>query len=112
MSTNPPRLPKMMLGFVVRRCTIALGHRPTAAEFVLWANAQTDDGREHCIFGRPITEREADLILRHQARLVSARSASALERYVEPDELAAPKSNVVQLGDARESRRRVQQTRR
>ena len=108
MTSNPPRLPKMMLGFVVRRCTVALGHHPSAAEFAAWANAECDDDREHCLFGRPISEEEARLILRHQARLVTARSASETERYVDPEELAAPKQNVIRLQDARDTRRRSQ----
>ena len=38
------RLPKMMIGFVVRRCTVELGRAPTPAEFAAWANA-SDDAR-------------------------------------------------------------------
>ena len=92
MSRNAP-LPKMMLGFVVRRCTVELGHRPTPAEFAAWANG----GAAH-LFGRPISEAEAAVILRHQARLVSARSATTEEQYVPSDELvAAP--NVVRITD-------------
>lgn len=97
-----PRLPKMMIGFVVRRCAIELGHPPSAAEFATWANAG-DRGAAH-VFGRPISEREANLILRHQARLVSARSASPAEQWVDGGELAGPAANVVRLDAARARR--------
>lgn len=98
MSTSSTRLPKMMIGFVIRRCSTELGRRPTPAEFASWAN----DG-EMRLFGRRITEAEAALILRHQARLVTAKSATAAEQYVEVDELAmAP--NVVRLADVRARR--------
>jgi hypothetical protein len=30
--------PKMMLGFIVRRCAADIGHTPTADEFAAWAN--------------------------------------------------------------------------
>jgi hypothetical protein len=75
--------PKMMLGFVVRRCTVALGHSPSPAEFAEWANRQCNDGEPYCLFGRPITEREAALILRHPGRPVSARSATAQEQLTD-----------------------------
>ena len=97
-----PRLPKMMIGFVVRRCTIELGHAPTAVEFATWAN--TGDHRSAHIFGRPISVDEAGLILRHQARLVSARSAAPDERWVDVDELALAAPNVVSLDAARARR--------
>ena len=93
------RLPRMMLGFVVRRCTVELGRRPTAAEFAAWANAGDAGGVN--VFGRAISEADARLILRHQARLVSARSAAADEQWAEPDELATPAPNVVSLAAAR-----------
>jgi hypothetical protein len=96
MSTPTQRLPKMMIGFVVRRCCIELGRMPTPAEFATWANA--GDVR---LFGRPISEAEAGVILRHQARLVTAKSATPTEQYVEIDELPA---NVVRLSDARARR--------
>jgi hypothetical protein len=96
------RLPKMMIGFVVRRCTIELGHQPSAAEFAAWANAGAD--REAHVFGRPISEREAGLILRHQARLVSARSAAPEERWADVDEVTLDASNVVNLAAARARR--------
>ena len=100
----PSRLPKMMIGFVVRRCTVELGHAPTAAEFSSWANA--GETRDAHLFGRPITAAEAGLILRHQARLVSARGAAPEEQWAELDELALTASNVVDLAAVR-SRRAV-----
>ena len=84
---SPPRLPKMMIGFVVRRCTVALGRVPSPAEFALWANTQGTPPNTVCLFGRPISDREAAVILRHQARLVSARSAAPEEEYKELESL-------------------------
>jgi hypothetical protein len=100
MSTPAARLPKMMIGFVVRRCVVELGRRPTSAEFAAWAN-----GGNANVFGRPISEAEAALILRHQRRLVTARSANDDEQYVAFDELAAA-PNVVRLADVRAARAR------
>jgi len=71
------RLPKIALGFVVRRCTLALGHRPSAREFSQWANTAGEHGI--AIFGRPVSVAEAEVILRHQARPVTARSAAPYE---------------------------------
>jgi hypothetical protein len=98
MSNPAARLPKMMLGFVVRRCIVELGHRPTAVEFAAWANGGTAR-----LFGRAISVDEARVILRHQSRLVSAKSALPDEEYVEVDELAAA-PNVVRLADVRSRR--------
>lgn len=95
MSFPTASLPKMMLGFVVRRCVVALGHQPTAAEFADWANS----GNVR-LFGRPITEADAGVILRHRARLVTAKSATSDEHYVEVDELAAA-PNLVRLANLR-----------
>jgi hypothetical protein len=67
---------KMMLGFVVRQCAVALGHKPTPAELVEWANNQRDGRRRYCIFGRAITVDEARVLLRHPERPVTVRSAS------------------------------------
>jgi hypothetical protein len=64
---------RIMLGFVVRQCTVALGHAPSAAEFARWANEQRDGRRRYRIFGRPITADEARVILRHPGRLVTVR---------------------------------------
>jgi hypothetical protein len=95
MSTPVHRLPRMMIGFVVRRCAVELGHAPTPEEFAAWANAG-----DACLFGRPISASEAGVILRHQARLVTAKSAAADECYVDIDDLAPP-PNVVRLADVR-----------
>ena len=65
---------KMMLGFVVRECTVALGHAPSAAELAEWANHQQDDRGEFCLFGRVITAAEARVILAHPGRPVSVRA--------------------------------------
>jgi hypothetical protein len=94
-------LPRMMIGFIVRRCAVDLGHQPTASEFATWANAQGDEQSRH-LFGRAISEREADIILKHQARLVSAKSARPDEEYVPSDDAALPRGgNVIALADAR-----------
>jgi hypothetical protein len=77
---------------------VELGHAPTPAEFAAWAN-----GGEVRLFGRAISVDEAALILRHQARLVTARSAAADEQYVDLDELTAA-GNVVRLADVRARR--------
>lgn len=96
-------LPKMMLAFVVRRCSVDLGHAPTPAEFAAWANQQGTGSRRHCLFGRPITESEAAIILKNQARLVSAKSAAAEEQWTgEEDGAAAPGANVVSLAELRD----------
>jgi hypothetical protein len=88
-SLNPP-LPKMMLGFVVRRCAVALGHAPSPEEFAAWANRYKDGDRIICLFGRIISVDEARLILRHRGRPVTARSAAAHERLVDDDTPLAP----------------------
>ena len=68
-----PASPKVMLGFVVRQCAVALGHPPTAAEFASWANEQRDARGRYRIFGRAISADEARVILRHPGRLVTVR---------------------------------------
>jgi hypothetical protein len=80
MPSGALALPKMMLGFVVRRCAVAMGHDPSAEEFAAWANAQHDGERTFCLFGRPISVTEARLILRHPERPVTARDAAPHER--------------------------------
>lgn len=97
-----PRLPKMMIGFVVRRCAVELGHAPSPAEFAAWANAGAQ--RDAHVFGRPITVAEADLILRHQARLVSAASAAPDEQWADAEMTAPPAPNVFSLAAARARR--------
>jgi len=87
MASGLSALPKMMLGFVVRRCTVAVGHTPSAEEFAAWANSQQDGERIFCLFGRPISVTEARLILRHPGRPVTARNAAPHERV--PDDADA-----------------------
>jgi hypothetical protein len=72
MSARPEPL-RIMLGFVVRQCAVALGHPPTPAEFASWANDQRDARGRYRIFGRSISEDEARVILRHPGRLVTVR---------------------------------------
>ena len=94
-------LPRMMIGFIVRRCTNELGHDPTPAEFANWANAQEGTETLH-LFGRAISEREAEVILKHRARLVSAKSARPDEEHVPTDEFGvAYGANVVTRAYAR-----------
>lgn len=97
----PPRLPRMMIAFVVRRCAAEVGHRPTPAEFARWANAQQSGTH---LFGRPISESEAGVILRHQARLVTARSAAAHEAWLDVDAFPARREKVVALSAVRARR--------
>ncbi|MEW6268966.1 MAG: hypothetical protein AB1689_06665 [Thermodesulfobacteriota bacterium] len=66
---------KMMLGFVVRECAVALGHEPTPDELAEWANHQQDERGEFCLFGRAITAAEARVILKHPGRPVSVRES-------------------------------------
>ncbi len=77
-----PQLPKMMLGFVVRRCAAEVGHHPTAEEFAAWANSYQDGERTVNLFGRSISTHEATLILKHPERPVSARSAAPYDLVV------------------------------
>ena len=65
---------RIMLGFVVRQCAVALGHAPSADELACWANEQRDERGEYCIFGRAISSDEARVILKHPSRLVTVRS--------------------------------------
>jgi hypothetical protein len=90
MALGPTALPKMMLGFVVRRCAVEVGHQPSPEEFAAWANSHNDGGRKRRLFGRPITVDEARVILRHRARVVTARSASPYERFVPEEEMPKP----------------------
>lgn len=87
MALGPTALPKMMLGFVVRRCAVEVGHQPSPEEFAAWANHYKAGDRIGALFGRPITVAEARLILRHRARVVTARSASPHECVVPEDEI-------------------------
>jgi hypothetical protein len=91
----------MMIGFIVRRCINELGRHPTPAEFAAWANARDGEESLH-LFGRAISEREAEVILKHRARLVSARSALPDEEYIPDDGTAVVGgTNVVTLSDVR-----------
>lgn len=65
--------PKMMLGFIVRRCAAALGHMPSPEEFAAWANEQKQNGRSFCLFGKPISPIAAKIMLRQPGRLVTVR---------------------------------------
>lgn len=68
--TTPP---KMMLGFIVRRCAAELGHMPSPHEFAAWANEQKQNGRCFCLFGKPISPIAAKIMLRQPGRLVTVR---------------------------------------
>jgi hypothetical protein len=72
---------KIMLGFVVRQCAIALGHPPSPQELADWANNQGTPLRRHCLFGRPITVAEARVILRHPGREVTVRNPGPLPLF-------------------------------
>jgi hypothetical protein len=102
-------LPKISLGFVVRRCVLALGRRPSPREFSQWANTAGEQGA--AIFGRPINEHEAEVILRHQGRPVTARSAhphETVDAEALPSELrpsADVRDKVVDFGAVRARRR-------
>ena len=98
MSLPKPLLPKMMIGFVVRRCAVAIGHDPSAEEFAAWANTYREDGRTIYLFGRRIDVDEAAIILKHPGRPVTARSALPHEQCT--DEPAAPAFNVTSFADA------------
>ncbi len=71
--SSKPTPPKMMLGFIVRRCAAALGHMPSADEFAAWANEQKQNGRRFCLFGKPISPIAAKIMLRQPGRLVTVR---------------------------------------
>jgi hypothetical protein len=65
--------PKMMLGFIVRRCAADLGHMPSPDEFAVWANGQKQNGYRYCLFGKPISPVAAKIMLRQPGRLVTVR---------------------------------------
>jgi hypothetical protein len=73
MAFGPTALPKMMLGFIVRRCTVDMGHQPSPEEFAAWANNYKHGTGIYRLFGRPITADEARVILRHRSRIVTPR---------------------------------------
>jgi hypothetical protein len=66
--------PKMMLGFIVRRCAADIGHAPTPAEFAAWANGEIPNGKGCCLFGKPISPSVAQIMFRQPGRLVTVRS--------------------------------------
>src|SRR5689334_9203877 len=100
MRAPSPPLPKMMLGFVVRRCAVAIGHDPSPEEFAVWANSYHDGDRTVYLFGRPISVGEARVILRHRARPVSARSSASHEQMDALLDVVGPASNVTSFEDA------------
>lgn len=67
---------RIMLGFIVRQCAVALGHTPTPAELAAWANGERDAAGGYRIFGREISVDDARVILRHPGRLVTVRSCT------------------------------------
>ncbi len=64
---------RIMLGFVVRQCAVALGHSPSPEELAQWANEQRDEHGQYHVFGRSISVDEATVILRHPGRFVTVR---------------------------------------
>jgi hypothetical protein len=77
MSASEPL--RIMLGFVVRQCAVALGHPPSATELAEWANRQWGEHGRYRIFGREISVSEAAVILRHPGRMVTVRPGSRWE---------------------------------
>jgi len=65
--------PKMMLGFIVRRCAADLGHNPTPDEFAVWANEHGQNGQRYCLFGKPISPSAAKIMFSQPGRLVTVR---------------------------------------
>jgi len=92
----------MMLGFVVRRCAVAVGHEPSPEEFATWANMQQEGDRTFCLFGRAISVAEARLILRHRGRPVTARNAAPHEQLRDEAQgrPAGPAANVTLFAPA------------
>jgi hypothetical protein len=72
---------KMMLGFIVRRCAADLGHAPTADEFARWANAQKQNGKSYCLFGKEISSSVAKVMFTQPGRMVTV-SPQGLERIL------------------------------
>jgi hypothetical protein len=71
-SSGPkPSAPKMMLGFIVRRCAADIGHTPTPDEFAAWANGENQNGKGYCLFGKPISPTIAQIMFRQPGRLVT-----------------------------------------
>jgi hypothetical protein len=103
IGSDSKQWPKMMLGFVVRRCAAAVGHAPSAEEFASWANSYPDGDRTVYLFGRPISIREAHAILRHPGREVTARAARPAEQTLDGDPMSS--STVVSFAAAVARRR-------
>ncbi len=70
-----------MLGFIVRRCAVDIGHAPTPDEFAAWANAQNENGRRYCLFGKPISPSIAKAMFRQPGRLVTVRPESLARNW-------------------------------
>ena len=70
---------KMMLGFIVRRCAADLGHTPTPDEFARWANAQKQNGKTYCLFGKEISPTAAKIMFSQPGRMVTV-SPEGLQR--------------------------------
>ena len=62
-----------MLGFIVRRCAVELGHNPTPDEFAAGANEHGDNGQRYCLFGKPISSSAAKVMFSQPGRLVTVR---------------------------------------
>ncbi|HET8564597.1 MAG TPA: hypothetical protein VFM35_12050 [Candidatus Binatia bacterium] len=73
--------PKMMLGFIVRRCAADLGHTPTPDEFARWANQRDENGQRYCLFGKPISASAAKIMFRQPGRLVTVRSEGLVKNW-------------------------------
>ena len=93
VSGRPGETPRrMVLGFVVRECAVALGHQPSPRELAEWANHQYDERGEFCLFGRAVSEAEAAVILAHPGREVTVRtSRSPVDSGEEPGSLFGPR---------------------
>ncbi len=68
---------KIVLGMVVRECAVEIGHDPSPRELARWANHQSDERGDYCLFGKEITDVEAAVILKHPGREVTVRPARA-----------------------------------
>ena len=76
---SAPEPLRIMLGFVVRQCAVALGHTPSATELADWANRQHGPHGPYRVFGREISVAKAAVILRHPGRMVTVRPGSRWE---------------------------------
>jgi hypothetical protein len=100
---------KIMLGFIVRRCAVELEHQPSPAEFAEWANNQAGEKGRYHLFGCPITNDEAAVILGNPSRLVSIRDSSLGRRrnshYVCPVALQGRTGSISRSGEAESTAR-------